>query len=96
MRGFWTDIEIEISQAQAMSGALFRIVGPGLTDSPMALNVGASSEVQRPLVTVVLGARIFSTTLTLLVLPVLYRFVDHRADVSCENVTNSSDPVLAD
>lgn len=44
---------------------------------PMALNVGAGSEVQRPLATVVIGGIISSTLLTLLVLPGLYRFV-HR------------------
>lgn len=40
---------------------------------PMALNVGAGSEVQRPLATVVIGGIISSTMLTLLVLPALYR-----------------------
>lgn len=38
---------------------------------PMALNVGAGSEVQRPLATVVIGGIISSTILTLLVLPAL-------------------------
>jgi cobalt-zinc-cadmium resistance protein CzcA len=41
---------------------------------PMALNVGTGSEVQRPLATVVIGGIITSTVLTLLVLPVLYRW----------------------
>ena len=45
---------------------------------PMALNVGAGSEVQRPLATVVIGGIISSTILTLLVLPVLYRLVHHK------------------
>lgn len=40
---------------------------------PMALNVGAGAEVQRPLATVVIGGIVSSTLLTLLVLPVLYR-----------------------
>ena len=44
---------------------------------PMALNVGAGSEVQRPLATVVIGGVISSTILTLLVLPALYRLL-HR------------------
>ncbi len=44
---------------------------------PMALNVGAGSEVQRPLATVVIGGIVSSTALTLLVLPVLYRWL-HR------------------
>ena len=46
---------------------------------PMALNVGTGSEVQRPLATVVIGGIVSSTLLTLLVLPVLYRWL-HRDD----------------
>ena len=42
---------------------------------PMAFNVGAGSEVQRPLATVVIGGIVSSTLLTLLVLPVLYRWM---------------------
>jgi cobalt-zinc-cadmium resistance protein CzcA len=45
---------------------------------PMALNVGAGSEVQRPLATVVIGGIVSSTVLTLLVLPALYRMVHGR------------------
>ncbi|WP_312707782.1 CusA/CzcA family heavy metal efflux RND transporter [Stenotrophomonas sp.] len=45
---------------------------------PMAFNVGAGSEVQRPLATVVIGGIVSSTLLTLLVLPVLYRWLHHR------------------
>ena len=45
---------------------------------PMALNVGAGSEGQRPLATVVIGGIISSTLLTLVVLPVLYRWVHSR------------------
>ena len=47
---------------------------------PMALNVGAGSEVQRPLATVVIGGIVSSTFLTLVVLPVLYRWL-HREKV---------------
>lgn len=46
---------------------------------PMAFNVGAGSEVQRPLATVVIGGIVSSTLLTLLLLPVLYRWA-HRRD----------------
>ncbi|WP_309644896.1 CusA/CzcA family heavy metal efflux RND transporter [Phenylobacterium sp.] len=46
---------------------------------PMAVNVGAGAEVQRPLATVVIGGIISSTLLTLLVLPALYRLVHGRA-----------------
>jgi cobalt-zinc-cadmium resistance protein CzcA len=46
---------------------------------PMALNTGAGSEVQRPLATVVIGGIVSSTLLTLLVLPVLYRWLHTSA-----------------
>ena len=42
---------------------------------PMAFNVGAGAEVQRPLATVVIGGVISSTLLTLLILPALYGLV---------------------
>jgi cobalt-zinc-cadmium resistance protein CzcA len=45
---------------------------------PMALNVGAGAEVQRPLATVVIGGILSSTILTLLVLPALYSLVHGR------------------
>ena len=45
---------------------------------PMALNVGAGSEVQRPLATVVIGGIVSSTILTLLILPALYALVHRR------------------
>jgi len=47
---------------------------------PMAFNVGAGSEVQRPLATVVIGGIISSTILTLLLLPALYRLVHRRRE----------------
>jgi cobalt-zinc-cadmium resistance protein CzcA len=48
---------------------------------PMALNVGAGAEVQRPLATVVIGGIISSTLLTLLVLPALYRMLHRDSDI---------------
>ncbi|CAN7400016.1 CusA/CzcA family heavy metal efflux RND transporter [Massilia sp. LjRoot122] len=46
---------------------------------PMAIATGTGAEVQRPLATVVIGGILSSTALTLLVLPLLYRFA-HRKD----------------
>lgn len=43
---------------------------------PMALSKGAGAEVQRPLATVVIGGLITATILTLLVLPVLYLWLE--------------------
>lgn len=48
---------------------------------PMAFNVGAGAEVQRPLATVVIGGIISSTILTLFVLPALYHLM-HGANPS--------------
>ncbi|MGE3979210.1 MAG: efflux RND transporter permease subunit, partial [Nitrospira sp.] len=48
----------------------------GLT--PLLFASGPGSEVQRPLATVVIGGLISSTALTLVVLPVLYRWMEQR------------------
>lgn len=45
---------------------------------PMALATGAGAEVQRPLATVVIGGIITSTFLTLVLLPVLYDWVEAK------------------
>ena len=45
---------------------------------PMAFNTGTGAEVQRPLATVVIGGIISATILTLVVLPVLYRWAYQR------------------
>jgi cobalt-zinc-cadmium resistance protein CzcA len=47
---------------------------------PMALAHGPGAEVQRPLATVVIGGIVSSTVLTLLVLPVLYAWLEKRAE----------------
>ncbi|MCP9462046.1 MAG: CusA/CzcA family heavy metal efflux RND transporter [Nitrospira sp.] len=46
---------------------------------PLALANGIGSEVQRPLATVVIGGLVTSTLLTLIVLPVLYRWLEGRS-----------------
>lgn len=45
---------------------------------PMALSHGAGSSVQRPLATVVIGGLISATLLTLIIVPILYSFVESR------------------
>ncbi|WP_230179759.1 efflux RND transporter permease subunit [Aquabacterium sp. CECT 9606] len=45
---------------------------------PMAVAIGTGAEVQRPLATVVIGGILSSTVLTLLVLPLLYRWAHRR------------------
>lgn len=49
---------------------------------PMALATGTGAEVQRPLATVVIGGVISSTLLTLLFLPVIYRWLNSRVETN--------------
>ena len=46
---------------------------------PMAIATGTGAEVQRPLATVVIGGIVSSTLLTLVLLPVLYRWLNERS-----------------
>jgi cobalt-zinc-cadmium resistance protein CzcA len=50
----------------------------GLGFLPMALSHGAGAEVQKPLATVVIGGLLTSTALTLIILPILYKWVSKR------------------
>jgi cobalt-zinc-cadmium resistance protein CzcA len=45
---------------------------------PLAFATGIGSEVQRPLAIVVIGGLVSSTSLTLVLLPVLYRWLESR------------------
>jgi len=45
---------------------------------PMAISVSAGAEVQRPLATVVIGGMLTSTILTLIVIPILYKWVERN------------------
>lgn len=47
---------------------------------PMALATGTGAEVQRPLATVVIGGILSSTLLTLLILPMVYRWMNERRE----------------
>ena len=49
---------------------------------PMALATGTGAEVQRPLATVVIGGIISSTLLTLVLLPVLYRWMNAKKETN--------------
>ena len=76
-RGMALDEAIREGALTRLRPVLMTALVASLGFVPMALNVGAGSEVQRPLATVVIGGIISSTILTLVVLPALYRLV-HR------------------
>lgn len=48
---------------------------------PMAISTNAGAEVQRPLATVVIGGLVSATILTLVVLPVIYAWVEQKKDL---------------
>ena len=84
-RGFGLDEAIREGALTRLRPVLMTALVASLGFVPMALNIGAGSEVQRPLATVVIGGIMSSTMLTLLVLPALYRLVHRRTDVSDED-----------
>jgi cobalt-zinc-cadmium resistance protein CzcA len=47
---------------------------------PMLLSSGVGAETQRPLASVVVGGLITSTLLTLILLPVIYEWVETRVE----------------
>lgn len=53
---------------------------------PMAIATGAGAEVQRPLATVVIGGLLVSTVLKLLVLPMLYNWLERDPEGEFERV----------
>ena len=60
---------------------------------PMAIATGTGAEVQRPLATVVIGGIISSTLLTLLILPVVYRWMN-EGKVSKKSGNRKSNPFM--
>ena len=66
---------IKQGASQRLRPVLMTALVASLGFIPMALNTGMGAEVQRPLATVVVGGVISSTLLTLVVLPILYRWV---------------------
>ncbi|MEO6785620.1 MAG: CusA/CzcA family heavy metal efflux RND transporter, partial [Chthoniobacteraceae bacterium] len=78
-----------------MNGALTRLrpvlmtaLVASLGFVPMALATGAGAEVQRPLATVVIGGILTSTFLTLLVVPVLYEWLERKTKRKAQNTDN--------
>jgi cobalt-zinc-cadmium resistance protein CzcA len=81
-RGMDLDAAIREGALTRLRPVLMTALVASLGFVPMALNVGAGSEVQRPLASVVIGGIISSTILTLIVLPALYRLIHRREEQS--------------
>jgi cobalt-zinc-cadmium resistance protein CzcA len=78
LEGLVIDEAIRQGALTRLRPVLMTALVAGLGFVPMAFNVGAGSEVQRPLATVVIGGILSSTILTLLVLPALYSLVNRK------------------
>jgi len=72
------DDAIESSALMRLRPVLMTTLVAALGFVPMALNTGVGAEVQRPLATVVIGGVLSANTLTLIVLPAIYRTFGHR------------------
>ena len=57
---------------------------------PMAMSTTPGSEVQKPLATVVIGGLIFSTLITLFLLPLMYHFVELRKQKKMKHTENGN------
>jgi cobalt-zinc-cadmium resistance protein CzcA len=62
---------------------------------PMALSTGAGAEVQKPLATVVIGGLFTATLLTLIVLPVIYAWVEKDRKLEPRQLAQSQVPVVS-
>ena len=88
MRTFIKELRQQFDVVQATwQGAILRLRPVLMTACvaslgfiPMALATGTGAEVQRPLATVVIGGIVSSTLLTLLILPVIYRWMNERKE----------------
>jgi cobalt-zinc-cadmium resistance protein CzcA len=88
--GMDLDEAINVGALTRLRPVLMTALVASLGFIPMAIATGTGAEVQRPLATVVIGGIISSTILTLLVLPLLYRWA-HGKDESVEDFTRHSD-----
>ncbi len=86
--GEWLDDAIRDGALARLRPVLMTALVASLGFVPMAFNVGAGAEVQRPLATVVIGGIVSSTLLTLLVLPALYRLL-HRDSETLQEIQHS-------
>ncbi len=55
---------------------------------PMMLATGAGASVQRPLASVVVGGIVSATILTLIVLPIVYRSLEHKMTIKPSNLSH--------
>ena len=76
-QGMTVNDAVEQGAADRLRPVIMTAMVASLGFVPMALSTSPGSEVQRPLASVVIGGLLTSTALTLFVLPMLYRALEH-------------------
>ncbi len=76
--GYEPEVAAREGSIQRLRPVLMTALVASIGFLPVALSTGTGAEVQRPLATVVIGGLITSTLLTLLVLPVLFTWLERR------------------
>jgi len=91
-----TDIETRIKRGttERLRPVLLTALAAALGFLPMAVSTNAGAEVQRPLATVVIGGLITATLLTLVVLPVLYAWIEERKQLKMNKKQMSTVVIL--
>ena len=79
MQGLTVDTAVREGSLTRLRPVLMTALVASLGFVPMALAAGPGAEVQRPLATVVIGGILSSTFLTLVLLPVLYEWVERSS-----------------
>lgn len=86
-RGMALDEAVLTGMVLRLRPVLMTAIVAMLALTPLLLATGPGSEIQRPLATVVIGGLFSSTALTLVVLPVLYRWIEQRMSQRREGET---------
>jgi len=86
----YDDMEALIKQGtkDRLRAVLLTASAAALGFLPMAISTNAGAEVQRPLATVVIGGLITATLLTLVVLPILYSYLNQKTSKPTTSKTN--------
>jgi HAE1 family hydrophobic/amphiphilic exporter-1 len=79
-RGLQRNAAVEAAGPVRLRPILMTTISTVLAMMPVALQIGRASEMRSPMAIVVIGGLLLSTLLTLLVVPVMYTYLDDCAD----------------
>ena len=88
LEGHSGDELIRHGTAMRLRPVMMTAAGAAFGFLPMMISTGAGAEVQRPLAAVVVGGIISATILTLVVVPIAYRLLEHRMTVRANGMSH--------